>query len=91
MTGREHVELYAAIKGVPKKFVKEAAAIKLDEVGLDEKDRDRLSAGYSGGMKRKLSVACATVGQPQILFLDEPSTGKNLKKVCGSCLFCDAF
>merc|ERR1712232_615140 len=36
---------------------------------------DKISAGYSGGMKRKLSVACASIGQPRIVFLDEPSTG----------------
>mmetsp|Transcript_3366 Transcript_3366/g.4864 ORF Transcript_3366/g.4864 Transcript_3366/m.4864 type:complete len:1961 (-) Transcript_3366:133-6015(-) len=75
MSGREHVELYASIKGIPLDMVKEAAAIKLQEVGLSEFDSDRLSMGYSGGMKRKLSVACATIGQPQIVFLDEPSTG----------------
>jgi ABC-type multidrug transport system ATPase subunit len=75
MTGIEHVELYAAIKGVPRKYIKEAANSKLDEMGLSEKDRLRLAANYSGGMKRKLSVACATIGQPQIVFLDEPSTG----------------
>jgi ATP-binding cassette subfamily A (ABC1) protein 1 len=75
MTGREHVELYASIKGVPLSIVKEASASKLAEVGLSELDSDRLSAGYSGGMKRRLSLACATIGQPQILFLDECSTG----------------
>jgi ATP-binding cassette subfamily A (ABC1) protein 3 len=75
LTGREHVELYASIKGVPKEFIKEAAAAKLKEVGLSEFDSDRLSAGYSGGMKRRLSLACATIGRPQILFLDECSTG----------------
>ena len=75
MTGREHVELYASIKGVPKESVKEAAALKLAEVGLSESDSDRLSGGYSGGMKRRLSLACATIGQPQIVFLDEASTG----------------
>ena len=75
MTGREHVELYAAIKGIPREFVKEAAADKLREVGLSEEDSDRLSAGYSGGMKRRLSLACAMIGQPRIVFLDECSTG----------------
>lgn len=75
MTGREHVELYASIKGIPKEFVKEAAESKLDEVGLSKADSDRLSSGYSGGMKRRLSLACATIGQPQIVFLDECSTG----------------
>ena len=75
LTGREHVELYASIKGIPAKYVKEAAAEKLKEVGLGDKDADRLSAGYSGGMKRRLSLACATIGQPRIVFLDECSTG----------------
>ena len=75
MTGREHVQLYAAIKGVPSELVNEAVNQKLSEVGLSEFDSDRVSSGYSGGMKRKLSVACATIGQPQLVFLDEPSTG----------------
>ena len=75
MTGREHVQLYAAIKGVPADFVQDAVDQKLSEVGLSEFDSDRVSSGYSGGMKRKLSVACATIGQPQLVFLDEPSTG----------------
>ena len=35
----------------------------------------RLAGDYSGGNKRKLSVACAMIGQPSIIFLDEPSTG----------------
>jgi len=75
MTGREHVELYAAIKGVPREFVKEAAAAKLRQVGLSDVDCDRVSSGYSGGMKRRLSLACAMIGSPQIVFLDECSTG----------------
>jgi len=75
LTGTEHVRLYAAIKGVRKDSIDEAVRTKLDEVGLNEYDSDRLSSEYSGGMKRKLSVACATIGNPQIVFLDEPSTG----------------
>lgn len=75
MTGREHVELYASIKGVPRELIKMAAAAKLREVGLSEKDCDRLSSRYSGGMKRRLSLAIASIGHPQILFLDECSTG----------------
>ncbi len=49
MTGREHVELYAIIKGVPKDEIKAAVAAKLSEVGLSEHDSNRLSHGYSGG------------------------------------------
>ena len=75
MTGREHIELYAAIKGLPKSAIKGAVASKLAEVGLSEYDGNRLSSQYSGGMKRKLSVAIATIGSPPIVFLDEPSTG----------------
>ena len=75
MTGREHVELYATIKGIPREFVKEATSAKLAQVGLSESDSDRLAANYSGGMKRRLSLACATIGDPQIVFLDECSTG----------------
>jgi ATP-binding cassette, subfamily A (ABC1), member 3 len=75
LTGRNHVELYAAIKGIPFDFLKEAAAKKLKEVGLNDFDSDRLCVNYSGGMKRRLSLACATIGQPQIVFLDECSTG----------------
>jgi ATP-binding cassette, subfamily A (ABC1), member 3 len=70
LTGREHVELYASIKGVPPALVKEATSVKLAEVGLSEEDSDRLAAGYSGGMKRRLSLATATIGNPSIVFLD---------------------
>mmetsp|Transcript_24374 Transcript_24374/g.37578 ORF Transcript_24374/g.37578 Transcript_24374/m.37578 type:complete len:1959 (-) Transcript_24374:259-6135(-) len=75
MTGREHVELYASIKGIPAEQLNSICAAKCKEVGLNEDDMDKISAGYSGGMKRKLSVACASIGQPRIVFLDEPSTG----------------
>lgn len=75
MTDCEHVDLYAAIKDVNKSMVKEAAASKLAEIGLSKSDRNRLSAGYNGGIKHKHSVACATIGQPQIMFLNPPSTG----------------
>lgn len=75
MTGREHVELYASIKGVASDSVKAAAADKLAQVGLSDSDADRLSSKYSGGMKRRLSLACATIGQPRLVFLDECSTG----------------
>lgn len=48
MTGREHVEMYASIKGVPKSQIGKAAIMKLSEVGLSDKDVDRLSSAYSG-------------------------------------------
>jgi ATP-binding cassette subfamily A (ABC1) protein 3 len=75
LTGREHLHLFGAIKGIRKAWLAEASALKLREVGLSEGDWDRLSSEYSGGMKRRLSLACATIGQPKLLFLDECSTG----------------
>lgn len=75
LTGREHLQLFGAIKGIPKAVLAEASANKLREVGLSERDWDRLSSEYSGGMKRRLSLACATIGQPKLIFLDECSTG----------------
>ena len=69
--GYEHVSLYAIIKGVPLGILDLVVTEKLKEVGLSEFDGKRLSSKYSGGMKRKLSVACATIGAPKIVFLDE--------------------
>lgn len=75
MSGYEHIELYAVIKGIKRDKVNEMVTSKLAEVGLSDIDGKRLSSGYSGGMKRKLSVACSTIGSPTLVFLDEPSTG----------------
>eukprot|EP00903_Cladosiphon_okamuranus_P008962 g8576.t1 len=74
LTGREHLSLYAAIKGIAPE--KRAAAVKqkIEEMGLTQY-ADRPAGGYSGGNRRKLSVAMAMIGDPQIVFLDEPSTG----------------
>jgi ATP-binding cassette, subfamily A (ABC1), member 3 len=74
LSARQHLTLYAKMKGIkPKDIAKEVEA-KLTEMGLTEY-ADRNSSGYSGGTKRKLSVAMAMLGEPSLIFLDEPSTG----------------
>jgi len=74
MTGREHLEFYGRMKGVPEKELFDIVEQKIKDLGLTI-HADKLAGGYSGGNKRKLSVAMATIGDPKVVFMDEPSTG----------------
>merc|ERR1711871_1847937 len=73
LTAREHLQLYARIKGIVEKDIDRVVSAKIEEMGLTEY-ADRYAGTYSGGNKRKLSVAIAMIGEPSIVFLDEPST-----------------
>ncbi len=74
MTGRELVELQATLHGIPARAVADRAADLIGRVGL-EQAQDRRVGTYSGGMRRRLDLAMALVHQPEVLFLDEPTTG----------------
>jgi ABC-type Na+ transport system ATPase subunit NatA len=74
LTGREHLRLYAKIKGIPLAAIPAVVEQKIGEMGLSQY-ADRGAWSYSGGTKRKLSVAIAMIGDPDLVFLDEPSTG----------------
>jgi ATP-binding cassette subfamily A (ABC1) protein 3 len=74
LTVREHLEFYAGLKGYSKAKTKQAADEKIREVGLTEKEHVR-SKALSGGMKRKLSVGIALMGDSRIVFMDEPTSG----------------
>merc|ERR1711881_137253 len=67
MTGREHLEFYARLKGQPAPVVKKLIAAALESVSLTFA-KDRLSGGYSGGMKRRLTMANSIVGNPDVLY-----------------------
>lgn len=73
-TGRELLTLQARLFGVPGGLARTRSGELLEVVGLTA-DADRPLRGYSGGMKRRLDLACALVHRPRIVFLDEPTTG----------------
>uniref|UniRef100_A0A4W6D104 ATP-binding cassette, sub-family A (ABC1), member 1A n=1 Tax=Lates calcarifer TaxID=8187 RepID=A0A4W6D104_LATCA len=78
LTGREHLEFYAILRGVPEKEVCEVAEWGIRKLGL-VKYVDKAAGSYSGGNMRKLSTAIALIGGPPVVFLDEPTTGMDPK------------
>uniref|UniRef100_A0ACD5X2C7 Uncharacterized protein n=1 Tax=Avena sativa TaxID=4498 RepID=A0ACD5X2C7_AVESA len=74
LTAKEHVQLFASIKGLPPSTIKSVAEQSLAQVKLSQAANVR-AGSYSGGMKRRLSVAIALIGDPKLVFLDEPTTG----------------
>jgi len=73
-TGRENLVLAARIQGLSKADAGDRSDWLLDRFGLAEA-ADRLVRTWSGGMSRKLDVAIGLVHRPEVLFLDEPTTG----------------
>ncbi|MEV1199081.1 ATP-binding cassette domain-containing protein [Microbispora rosea] len=74
LTGEENLLLMADLLHLPKAEGRRIAGRLLDRFDLAEA-ASRPAASYSGGMRRKLDLAMTLVGQPQIIFLDEPTTG----------------
>ena len=73
-TGRELLRLQGKLYGLTGKQVKDRIADLSDLIDIGEA-MDRLIGTYSGGMKRRLDLAAALVHWPEVLFLDEPTTG----------------
>ncbi|KAH0521446.1 ATP-binding cassette sub-family A member 13 [Microtus ochrogaster] len=74
LTGWEHLQYYCSLRGIPRQYIPEVAADLVRRLHL-ESHVDKPVATYSGGTRRKLSTALALVGKPDILLLDEPSSG----------------
>ncbi|CAH1774058.1 unnamed protein product [Owenia fusiformis] len=78
LTGEEHLQFYARLRGVPEKEVTTVAKWCIQKLGLSAY-ANKCSEDYSGGNKRKLSTAISLVGNPPVVFLDEPTTGMDPK------------
>ena len=74
LTPYEHIEIYAKVRGILKERIDDLAIAKLKEVNLIDYMNEPVRT-FSGGMKRRISILLATIGNPEVLFLDEPTTG----------------
>ena len=74
LTGKENLVMFGRLYQLPKAEARTRADELLDEFDLDEA-QDRVVKTHSGGMRRRLDLASALIGRPQLLFLDEPTTG----------------
>jgi ABC-2 type transport system ATP-binding protein len=73
-TGRENVEMVGRLYGLSGSETRRQTEDVLTRIGLIEA-ADRRVGTYSGGMRRRLDLAASLVGRPEIMFLDEPTTG----------------
>jgi len=74
LTGQENLQLMADLKRVSSSESSKVVTELLERFDLAE-SAQKLASTYSGGMRRKLDLAMTLVGDPQIIFLDEPTTG----------------
>jgi ABC-2 type transport system ATP-binding protein len=74
LTGQENLQLMADLKHVGAREGRRVVTELLERFGLTE-SAQKLVSTYSGGMRRKLDLAMTLVGNPRIIFLDEPTTG----------------
>jgi ABC-2 type transport system ATP-binding protein len=78
LTGREHLEMHAALYGVPHDIRQERIDEVLDLIALGKK-ADEQTKNYSGGMKRRLEIGRGLIHHPKVLFLDEPTLGLDIQ------------
>lgn len=74
LTARENVTFFAKLYGLRGKLLKDRVEESLSFVGLLDRASDKASS-FSGGMKRRLNIACAIMHHPKLIIMDEPTVG----------------
>lgn len=74
LTARENLEAFGRLQGIARRDLGARVKWALDMTALDDRAND-LVKGFSGGMKRRLNIACGVIHQPKIVLLDEPTVG----------------
>ena len=74
LTGLENLMFYASLYDIPKSIAEERISEYVKLLGLEEHVKRRVSK-YSGGLKKRLSIAASLIHDPKLLILDEPTTG----------------
>ena len=78
MTAYEHLYMFARLKNLPIDQIENKIDTTLGFVNLKSEKHAKVSS-FSGGMKRRLSLAISAIGNPKVIFLDEPTTGLDPK------------
>ena len=78
LTGYENIILCADLYGIPREISKKRALELLELVELTD-FKDKKVETYSGGMRRRLELACGLINRPKVLFLDEPTLGLDVQ------------
>jgi ABC-2 type transport system ATP-binding protein len=78
LSAAQNIWHFARMQGLSRSEARAACARVLEEVGLDERAGDPVHS-FSGGMKRRLNLACGIVHRPLVLMLDEPTVGVDLQ------------
>lgn len=74
MTARENLEVFGALQGLSGSGLKERVTQVLGQIGLADRAAESVKS-FSGGMRRRLNIACGIIHRPRVLLLDEPTVG----------------